>query len=318
MSLRSLKDYRYASSPAEAVALRRQGPGRGIYIAGGTDLFLAMPPGVDFVVDINGAGLDGVERQESGDLVIGAAATLQKVASSPAALAFAGGAVAHAAMHCANRPVRTTATLGGNLCNALPSADMAPVLLALDAQARLTDGEREQTVPLAEFFLGPRRTVLGDRLLTAVVLPSSFARWRARARKLTRTQEDISLVQVAVGLRLEGPVITAARVALGAVAPTPCRAPLAEEALVGVKVTAPAAPAAIATAAQLAATRAEPIDDHRASAAYRRAMVAVLARRLMRELAGLPPAGARPESSGWPQHDERGLGPWTSSGGGAR
>ncbi len=303
--MKKLRSYLYAASAAEAVSLLRRGPGRGIYVAGGTDLYLVMPPGVDFVVDVNGAGIAGIATEPNGDLAIGAAASLQQVATAPAVVAFAGGAVAAVAAHCGNRPVRTTATIGGNLCTALPSADMAPILLALDARARITDGSAVVEVPLADFFTGPRRTALEDRLLAAIVLPASAGRWRARARKLCRTQEDISIAHVAVGLRLDGPIIQEARVALGAVAPVPCRAPAAEEALAGLKVTAAIAPDAIAAAARLAGARAEPIDDHRASAAYRRAMVTVLARRLVRELAGLPPAAARPESTGWPQRDDR-------------
>lgn len=286
--MKDLREYRCATSAAEAVALLRAGPGRGIYIAGGTDLFLMMPPGVDYVVDINGAGLDRIGRTAEDELFIGAAATLQAVATSPLTQRYAGGAVAAAAVHCANRPVRSTATLGGNLCNALPSADLAPILLALDAGALMSDGAGEEIVSLADFFTGPRCTVLGDRLLLGILLPGRCGGNRARARKLSRTAEDISLVQVAVALDMDGPLIRGARVALGAVAPTPRRAPAAEEALTGLKVLSPGAGSAIAAAAQLAAARAEPIDDHRASAAYRRAMVAVLTRRLVRELTGLP------------------------------
>lgn len=300
-----LREYLYAASPAEAVELLRSGPGRGVYIAGGTDLLLRPPAGVDFVVDVNGAGLDGIARGAQDELRLGAAATMQAVAVSPLCRRYAGGALAAAALACGHRAVRPLATVGGNLCSALPSADLAPILLALDARVEFTDGLTIATADLADFFLGPRRTLLGDRLLTAVVLPASAGRWRARSRKLARTHEDIALVHVAAALDLEGPLIRAARVALGAVAPTPCRALAAEEALVGLKTTSAGAPAAIAAAAQLAAARAEPIDDHRASAAYRRAMVAVLTRRLLRELAGLPAAEARPERSAWPQRDDR-------------
>ncbi len=293
--MKNLSDYRYAHSPAEAVALLRAGPGRGLYVAGGTDLWLAMPPGIDYVVDINGAGLAALERTAADDLRLGATATLQRIATSPLCARYAGGAVADAARACANRQVRTTATLGGNLCNALPAADMAPILLALDARIRLGDGEREETRPLDDFFTGPRRTILDGRLLLAVELPAQWGAARACARKLTRTAEDMALVHVAVALELDGPLIRAARIALGAVAPIPCRATVAEDALVGLKVTAANAPSAIAAAAQLAAMRAEPIDDHRASAAYRRAMVAVLVKRLVRELTGLPSLdGERP------------------------
>jgi carbon-monoxide dehydrogenase medium subunit len=309
VTVKKVRSYLYASSAAEAVSLVRRGPGRGIYVAGATDLFLFMPPDVEFVVDLHGAGLSGITTEGGGDLVIGATATLHEVATSAAVTGFAGGAVAAAADHCGNRQVRSTATIGGNLCSALPSADMAPILLALDTRARLTDGQTTEEVPLAAFFTGPRRSVLGDRVLSALVLPAAAARWRARARKLCRTQEDISLAQVAVSLHLDGPLIVEARVALGAVAPVPLRAAAAEEALAGLKVTAAGTPDAIAAAARLAGARAEPIDDHRASAAYRRAMVTVLTRRLVRELAGLPAATARPESVGWPQRDDRAGGP---------
>jgi CO/xanthine dehydrogenase FAD-binding subunit len=280
----TLKEYRYAGSPAEAVALMRQGPGRGRYVAGGTDLLLEKPPDCDFVVDVNGAGCGGIETTPDGSLVLGATATLQALAVSPEVAAFAGGAVRAAALACGNRPVRSVGTLGGNLCHALPSADMAPILLALDGVARIADTGGTDEIPLRDFFTGPRRTVLGDRLLAAVVLPAPVSARCARARKLTRTAEDISLVQVAVGLDLDGGVARAARVALGAVAPTPLRADDAEARLAGVHLASPAGAAAIAEAAAAAAAAARPIDDQRASAEYRRAMVEVLTRRLLGEI----------------------------------
>jgi carbon-monoxide dehydrogenase medium subunit len=279
-----LKEYRFASSPGEAVALLRRGPGRGAYIAGGTDMLLA-PPACDFVVDVNRAGIGGVGASPDGDLLIGAAATLQEIATSDQVARFAGGAVGRTAAHCGNRPVRTTATIGGNLCNALPSADMAPVLLALDATCYIADEDSQESIPLADFFVGPRLTVLEDRLLVGLALPAAAAGWHCAERKLTRAAEDISLVHVAVALGLEEGRIESTRIGLGAVAPVPLRARLAEGMLVGVACDEVSG-ALVAEAAEMAAGECEPIGDHRAGAEYRRDMVRVLTRRLINEALG--------------------------------
>jgi carbon-monoxide dehydrogenase medium subunit len=280
-----LKDYRYANSAAEAVALMRRGPGRGLYIAGGTDLFQAQPADCDFVVDINGAGLGGVARTPDGGLYLGATASLEMIARSGFVHEFAGGTVAVVAQRCGNRPVRTVGTIGGNLCHGLPSADMAPILLALDARVHFTDGRDKESLPLNEFFLGPHRTILGGRLLLGVELPPYTESWQAGAKKLSRTAEDISLVHVAVAMELNGPTIQAARIALGAVAPTPVRAVQAEESLVHLDISSPDAHGRFAAAAELAVDSAQPVDDQRASADYRCAMVEIITRRLLDELA---------------------------------
>lgn len=278
-----ISDYRFAATPPEAVAMMRQGPGTGVYLAGGTDLLL-FPPKCDFVVDISRAGISSIARTPEGDIFLGAGVTLQDLATNELVTSFAGGALSRVAAHCGNRPVRTTATVGGNICNALPSADMAPVLLALDATCFITDVDSQETLPLADFFVGPRRTVLDDRLLVGLALPAEAADRRCATSKLTRSAEDIALVQVAVALDVADGSIRNARVALGAVAPTPLRANLAEMALEGVAVNPQNSEAlieAIGDAARLAAGEADPIDDHRGTAEYRRDMVRVLTRRLL-------------------------------------
>jgi carbon-monoxide dehydrogenase medium subunit len=275
----NLQEYRFATNPAEAVALMRKGPGKGAYIAGGTDMLLEHPT-CDFVVDINKAGIGDIARTAGGDLFLGAAATLQDLADNTFVTGFAGGAVSVAASQCGNRPVRTTATVGGNLCNALPSADMAPVLLALDATCYITDEDSQESMPLTDFFVGPRLTVLEDRLLVGVALPGECAGWRCASHKLTRTAEDISLVQVAVSLGVDDGRIKEARIALGAVAPVPMRATLAETMLMGQEITAITTDV-LRDVAAIAAGECDPLDDHRASAEYRRDMVGVLTRRLV-------------------------------------
>ncbi len=275
----NLKEYRIASSPAEAVALMRKGPGKGAYIAGGTDMLLEHPA-CDFVVDVNNAGIGDIARTPGGDLFLGAAATLQGLVDNSFVSEFAGGAISNSASQCGNRPVRSTATMGGNLCNALPSADMAPVLLALDATCYIADEDCQESLPLTDFFVGPRLTVLEDRLLVGIALPGECAGWRCASHKLTRTAEDISLVQVAVSLGVTKGRIQEARIALGAVSPVPMRAVLAETMLAGQEIKS-VTPDAVLDVAAIAAGECDPLDDHRASADYRRDMVNVLTRRLI-------------------------------------
>jgi carbon-monoxide dehydrogenase medium subunit len=196
--------------------------------------------------------------------------------------AFAHGAIAHAAEVCGNRPVRSTATVGGNLCNALPSADMAPVLLALDATCFIAGEDSQESLPLTDFFVAPRVTALEGRLLAGLALPAAAAGRRCLARKLTRSAEDISLIQVAVGLDVVDGALANVRIALGAVAPIPLRSTLAEDQLAGTAL-ADLEPDLVRDAAVIAAGESDPIDDHRASAEYRRAMVEVFTRRLLAE-----------------------------------
>jgi len=289
----NVKEYRVATNPVEAVELMRRGPGRGTYIAGGTDLLLDRPD-CDFLVDVHRAGIGQIARTPGGDLFLGAAATLQEIVASDLVAGFAGGAVSIAATRCGNRPIRSTATVGGNLCKALPSADMAPVLLALDATCYIADVDNQESLPLEDFFVGPRLTVLEDRLLVGVALPGACAGWRCASHKLSRSAEDISLVQVAVALDVADGVIRDVRIALGAVAPVPMRAVMAETVLLG-REAAAVTPDVLNDAGVLAAGESEPLDDHRASADYRRDMVRVLTGRLV---SGLLAAGGAAGTGG--------------------
>ena len=202
------------------------------------------------------------------------------MATNPLVTGFAAGLLSEAASHCGNRPVRSTATLGGNLCNALPSADLAPALLALDAVCYIADEDSQESLPLEDFFTGPRRTVLDDRLLVGVALSAGAGNRRALARRLTRSAEDIALVQVAVALDVIDGRVGTVRIALGSVAPIPLRAMLAEAQIEG-ELLSDLTPDRLADAGLIAASECDPIDDHRASAAYRREMVGVLTRRLL-------------------------------------
>ncbi|MBT3317745.1 hypothetical protein HN388_07165 [bacterium] len=283
--MRNISQWFNPGSPQEAAQMMRDTKGKGCYLAGGTDLLLENRADFEFAIDLSETGLNEMARTETGDLFIGSCVTLHDLETSPLTHEFADGAIAFAASQCGNRPVRSTATVGGNLCNALPSADMAPVLLALDAVAFFTDGDSQETISLSEFFVGPRKTVLDGSLLIGLMIPGENADMKVISRKLTRTVEDISMAQVAVGLEIKGDTILRGSVAMGAVAPVPMRATEAEALLIDLPVAD--APVAFASVADLASAICEPIDDHRASADYRRDMIEVLTRRLLCEAVGI-------------------------------
>jgi carbon-monoxide dehydrogenase medium subunit len=175
--------------------------------------------------------------------------------------------------------VRNLATLGGNLCNAAPSADMAPPLLALDAEAVIAGPSGQRRVSMASFFLGVRRTVLAPgELLLEIVVPAQGAHSGGNyLRHTPRRELDIAVVGVASQVTLTGGKCTTARIALAAVAPVPLRATDAEQALVGQPLT----PQQIERAAELASGAARPIDDHRGSIEFRNHLVRVLTRRTL-------------------------------------
>ncbi len=262
--------------------LRRHEPDARI-LAGGTDLLIAMrerglKPAC--LVDIKRIdGLSTVAVDTAGYLTLGALVSVRDVERSPLVrerfpiLASAAGMLASV-------QVRNKATIGGNICNASPAADLAPPLLVLDATATAVGPGGERSIPIAALFAGPGRTILQGEILTGFSVPALAARSRAVYLKHgPRNAMDIAIVGVAVLARLDprGETWEEVRIGLGSVAPTPIRVPEAERALRG----AAAGPEAIARAADMAAEEARPISDVRGSADYRRAIVRSLVRRAL-------------------------------------
>ena len=170
----------------------------------------------------------------------------------------------------ASRLIRNGATMGGNLGTGSPIGDTAPALLALDASLVLVAADGEREVPLAEYFTGYRRSVrrLGE-LIRAVRVPLPQPGLTGFTKVAKRRFDDISSVAVAVGLDVEDGLVRRARIGLGGVAATPLRARATEDALTGRPWTAET----VAAAAEVLAAEGTPLDDHRASAAYRSAML---------------------------------------------
>jgi CO/xanthine dehydrogenase FAD-binding subunit len=272
-------DYLVPKNLTEALDIMSGRPGV-VPLAGGTDILVQIKEGRPVEALLSLRRVPEVRQcVHNGTLTIGSAVTVGQIAANPqvqqayAALAIGAGLIG-------SIQIRNMATLGGNLCNAAPSADTAPPLLVLGAQAVIASVRGERTVPLEAFFLGPGRTVLRpDELLKEIVVPEPSARSGSfYVRHTPRARMDLAVVGVAAAITLgAGGTITHARLALGAVAPVPMRATAAEALLPGHTLTNGLLQEVGATAAQ----ETEPIDDLRASAGYRRHLVNVLTQRAL-------------------------------------
>lgn len=274
----------------EAVRLLAEHGDKARPIAGGTDIVVQMKesatrfPYPQYLIGLNRISeLKGIEFSESTGLRIGAGATMAEIAESPitreryAALAEGAGVVG-------SLQTMNMATIGGNVCNAAPSADTAPALLAFEAQAVIAGRSGRRSIDLDQFFAGPGQTTLGTgELLAEIRVPAPARRTGSAYRRHTpRKQMDIAVVGITAVVTLDdGGRIERARIALGAVAPTPVRAQKAEASLAGQT----ASDEAFARAAEIAAGECSPISDQRATAEFRSHLVRVMTERLLREAA---------------------------------
>jgi CO/xanthine dehydrogenase FAD-binding subunit len=274
-------DYLAPQTLTEALAALDKQPAGVKIIAGGTDLIPRMRARMvepSLLVDLRLLGLEGIEI--TGDRIhIGASTTHSGVLESDL-LAEHCPAIVVAARDIAGPPIRNRGTVGGNLVNASPAADLAPPLLAHDAVAVVAKADVVREVPLVDFFTGPGSTVLEpDELLKEIIIPTLQPNTTSTFIKLgKRKAMAIAVVSVAARLTLnESGNISQARIGLGSVAPTPMRAVKAEALLEGQLPSAEL----FAEAGQVASAEASPISDLRASGEYRKKMVAVLTRRAL-------------------------------------
>ena len=252
-------------------------------LAGGTDLFVNMKKKA--LAPEHVVSLDRIESlaeldAKNGTLRIGACAKAVDIADSEAVKADFP-ALGEGASHLGSPLIRNLATVGGNLVSARPAADFPPPLMAYDAKVVLRSSKGERAVALADFMEAPGQTVLAaDEILEAILLEKPAAHSGSAYLKLgIREALEISLVNVAVSITTDGPdgPITAARVVMGSVGPTPLISESAEKTLLGETPSE----ALFLAAGEAAAMDSRPIDDFRASADYKRAMVKELTRRAL-------------------------------------
>jgi carbon-monoxide dehydrogenase medium subunit len=266
----------------DCLAALSNGGGDVKMVAGGTDLVPQMKNGLvkpARVVDLSGVQeLKTLEVDSDGALHIGAGVSARTVELS-GAVRNGFLAVAEGAGVIGSFQVRNLATVGGNVCNSAPSADVSPPLVATDAVAVIAGPNGRRLLPITDFFQGVRRTALepGEMLVEIVVPAQAPGSGGTYVRHTPRRELDIAVVGVASQLTIENGRCTKARIALGAVAPVIRRASEAEARLVGEEVT----PALIEEAANLAVGSASPISDQRGSAEFRLHLVRVLTRRTL-------------------------------------
>jgi CO/xanthine dehydrogenase FAD-binding subunit len=260
-------------------------------LAGGTDLIPKMKNGLmmpDHIVNIKKIpDLDFIKGDGETLLRIGALTLISELAIHPLLLERFP-VITTAARSIGSLQVRNLATLGGNLCNGAPSADMAPGLLVMDSRVKVTGPSGDREMPLEDFFVGPGRVNLGKgELLTEIHVPFPPANTKQLYLKHSvRRAMDIAIVGVAVSLSFEEKteVCRKARIALGAVAPTPVRAKRTEEMLLGKKLRE----ILLIKVGEMVSQEVAPITDVRGSAGYRSEIVSKLTLKAIERLSNLP------------------------------
>ena len=245
-------------------------------LAGGTDLFVQMKNGKinpDYLINIKYINGLNYIKFEDNKLKIGPTTTIAEIAENNL-VGKKFNILVQAALVLGSVQVRNLATIGGNICNAAPSAELAPALLALDAQVKIAGKEGERILPLKEFFVGPGKTILEEEILLEIIVP--FFSDKLRGVYLKNSQRkamDIALVGVAVTAELNknNNVFNKLNIGLGAVAPTPIMTPKAMEFLVKKDISS----RVIKETAKLAASESIPIDDVRCTEWYRKEIVEV-------------------------------------------
>ena len=277
-------DYVKAASIEEASKIAAEKGNKGVIMAGGTDVILLLKEKVipaDTVIDIKGIeGLEGIEFVEGEGIKIGALTKLFDIQTSDI-VKEKMPALADAAHYVASAQIRRKGTMVGNICNASPSADTAPILLAMDAKVKVQNGQDTREIKIADFFKGVKKTVLtpGD-IVTGIEVPElKKNEGSAYFKHSVRKAMDLAIVGVAAWIKMDGSKVADCRITMGGVGITPLRAKKAEQSLIGNEIT----DEILEQVGTMASTECSPISDVRASAEYRTDMVRVCTKRAIKK-----------------------------------
>ncbi|HEV7216276.1 MAG TPA: xanthine dehydrogenase family protein subunit M [Chloroflexota bacterium] len=256
----------------------------GRVLAGGTDLIVAMREGrrvVETLIDIKSiSDLNVLEYDPESGLRLGAAVPCHRIYEHPDVRRWYPALVDSTSL-IGGTGIQGRASVGGNLCNASPAADTIPTLMALSAVCKVAGPQGRREIPIEEFCVAPGRNALqaGELLVELVLPPPAPGSGAFFLRFIPRNEMDIAVVNAAASLQLDedGQTIRAARLAVGAVAPTPLLIDEAANVLVGAR----ASEESFARAAEAAQRAAQPISDMRGTNVQRRHLVGVLTRRAL-------------------------------------
>jgi carbon-monoxide dehydrogenase medium subunit len=279
-------EYFAPQAPGEALDLVGRLGNKAKVLAGGTDLLLMMKEKMikpEYLIDINNVQeFKGIHYEPGKGAVIGAATKISEVEHSPL-IREKYFALHQAAGELGSVQVRAMATIGGNSCHASPAAETPTPLVALGAKVVISSLSRDRELPLEEFILGNRETALAQgEILTKFILPEPAPKSASRYAYIgLRDAMEIDAVNMAVNIVLDddGRTVKDLKFVMGSVAPRPLVSVKVPGLLVGREFSGEL----VEKAAAAASGEARPISDIRASAEYRREMVAVLARRLLQE-----------------------------------
>ena len=278
-------EYLRPTTSEEAIALKAKYKDRARYWAGGTDLMLQWRAGevdIDYCIDLTFVPtLNYIENERDG-VRIGAMTSLDAL-DNAASLNQLMEVIGYTARLMCTKQTRTISTVGGNMCNASPGADLSPLFVALDSEATIMGSDGSRTVLMENFFQGVNETILKDEeLLVEIRVPVPDHPREACYKRVARTFVDIALISSAVSISSDNGVVTDARISLGSVAPVPIRSRAAEQKLIG-SILSEIDDDILEEIGQLAATDASPISDIRAGKEYRLDMCTVLTRRSLEE-----------------------------------
>jgi len=276
-------EYVAAHSIEEAANMAAEMGGKCLVMAGGTDVIPLLKDRVatpEFILDLKTIpGLDGLEFVPGEGLKIGALTKLRDIETSEA-VKKEMPAVADAAHYVASTQIRCKGTMAGNICNASPSADTPPILIAMNASVKTArKNGTGRTIPIGEFFRGVKKTNLDaeeGELLTEIDIPElKSGEGSAYYKHAVRKAMDLAIIGVASWVKMDGRKIADCRIAVGGAAITPVRAKSAEAMLIGQEFS----DELLEKAAEATAKDIRPISDVRASAEYRTDMVRVFTKR---------------------------------------
>ena len=270
-AMRNVKEYLKPATIENAVTFFRERPGKGAFIAGGTDLASKKDPSLEFLIDLTYCGLDDIQEVD-GQLRIGACVTLETLKESEIIKNFANGIISEVACWTGSTQLRNGATLGGTL---VTTGDVALPLVAMDAQMTIM-GDSERVVSLEAFFQGSETLEEGE-IIQDVRIPLEFKNATGNALRMSRTRQDVSIVAVAAVTMSEDGKCSKARIAVAPVTSGIARVPEAEALLEGNSITEEIMENAADTVRQTIAS----VDDFRASAEYRSKVTGVYTKRVL-------------------------------------